>query len=201
MALKDTLIHFANTDGYSSVLTKADYDSNLDKLADTIDTNTNNITTNTSDISTNKDNITKNANDIATKLNAILINDDGTFKRYLKYANLETTDATQTTITSVTDLPIKAIVNVDIYSQNLQDDYATKWIFEGSIYATIKDDGTITADKSLTDIVKDDSDWAFDIAGNDGDSSGGASIDLKVTGKDSTNIKWSVFLDVKINTF
>ena len=173
MALKDTLKHFANMDGYATVLTKADYDSNIDILADAID----------------------------TKLDAELKTSDKSFSRKVKVATISTADDTQTVITNVGNLPIKAIVNIDIYSQNLQDDYATKWIFEGSIYANIKDDGTITVASSLTDIVKDDTDWAFATAGNNGDSTGGASIDLKVTGKASTNIKWSVFLDIKINKF
>jgi len=173
MALKDSLKHFSQVDGYSSVLTKADYDYNIDTLADNID----------------------------TKLDSIVSVDNGSFKRYIKSATIKTTDSTETIITSVLNLPIECIVAINIYSQSLQDDYSTKWIFNGTIYATIKDDGTITADKSLTDVVKDDSDWAFDIAGNNGDSSGGASIDLKVTGKDSTTIKWSVFLDIKINKY
>jgi len=173
MALKDTLKHFANMDGYATVLTKADFDSNIDTLANAID----------------------------TKLDANIKTSDGSFERYLQSATISTTDATQTIITSVANLPIKAIVNIDIYSQNLQDDYSTKWIFEGSIYATINASGTISVTNSLTDIVKDDTNWAFATAGNNGDSTGGASIDLKVTGKASTNIKWSVFLDIKVNKF
>ena len=180
MALKDTLKHFANMDGYATVLTKADFDSNIDTLANAIDTNSSNID---------------------TKLDKIISINSGSFERYLQSATISTADDTQTIIASVANLPIKSIVNIDIYSQNLQDDYSTKWIFEGSVYANIKDDGTITVTNSLTDIVKDDTDWAFATAGNNGDSTGGASIDLKVTGKASTNIKWSVFLDIKVNKF
>jgi len=171
MALKESLKHFANTDGYSTVLTKADYDSNIDILADAID----------------------------TKLDAELKTSD--FIRKVKVATISTADATETVITNVGNLPAGAIVNINIYSQNLQDDYSTKWIFEGNIYATIDANGAITVANSLTDIVKDDTNWAFATAGNNGDSTGGASIDLKVTGKDSSNIKWSVFLDIKINKF
>jgi len=173
MALKESLKHFANTDGYSTVLTKADYDSNIDILADAID----------------------------TKLDAELKSSDESFSRKVKVATISTADATETVITNVGNLPAGAIVNINIYSQNLQDDYATKWIFEGSIYATIDASGAITITNSLTDIVKDDTSWAFATAGNNGTADGGASIDLKVTGKDSTNIKWGVFLDIKINKF
>ena len=171
MALKESLKHFANTDGYSTVLTKADYDSNIDILADAID----------------------------TKLDAELKTSD--FIRKVKVATISTADATETVITNVGNLPAGAIVNINIYSQNLQDDYSTKWIFEGNIYATIDANGAITVANSLTDIVKDDTNWAFATAGNNGDSTGGASIDLKVTGVASTNIKWSVFLDIKVNKF
>jgi len=171
--LKDNLKHFSQMDEYASVMTKQDYDANIDIIADEVD----------------------------KKLNANIETVDKTFKRYLKSAVVSTTDATQTIIMSVLDIPIESVVSVELYSQDLQDDYATKWILKGTIYATVKDDGTITADKSLTDVVKDDTDWAFDIAGNNGDSSGGASIDLKVTGKDSTNIKWSAFCDIKIAKF
>ena len=191
MALKEQLKHFSSVDNYSSVMTKADYDSNMDILADNIDNLSNELDSDVTDL-TNK---------INTKLDSIISIDSGSFTRFLESATITTTDSTETIITSVANLPIKCIVAIDTYSQNLQDDYATKWIFNGTIYATIKDDGTITASSSLTDVVKDDSDWAFDIAGNDGDSSGGASIDLKVTGKDSTTIKWSVFLDIKINKY
>ena len=173
MALKDSLTHFANVDGYSSVLTKADYDNNMDILANAID----------------------------TKLDANLKTSDESFSRNVKVATISTADATQTIITSVANLPAKAIVNINIYSQNLKDDYSTKWIFEGSIYATIDASGTISVTNNLTDIVKDDTNWAFATAGNNGTADGGASIDLKVTGVASTNIKWSVFLDIKINKF
>ena len=173
MALKDTLQHFSNMDGYSTVLTKADYDGNIDTLANAID----------------------------TKLEAELKTSDETFSRYLKSATISTTDDTQTIIANVGSLPIKAIVNIDIYSQNLQDDYTTKWIFKGNIYATIDENGTITIANNLNDIVKDDTTWAFATVGNNGTASGGASIDLKVTGKATTNIKWSLFLDIKVNKF
>ena len=207
MAFKDNLKFFSQMDGYVSVLTKADFDNNTDTIAtkfDNTDTEISNINdeinTINNDITTINDEINTINSNVDKKLEAIIIVDSGSFKRYLESATVSTTDSTQTTILTIGSLPIKSVISIDTYSQNLQDDYATKWIFNGTIYATIKDDGTITVDKSLTDIVKDDSDWAFDIAGNNGDSDN-ASIDLKVTGKDSTNIKWSIFCDVKVNKF
>ncbi len=179
MALKDSLKHFSNTDGYSSVLTKSDFDFDIDTLADNIDTNSSNID---------------------KKMDKVITNGDN-FKRYVDSAFIATSDDTQTTIKNIGNLPPKSVVAIEIYSQNLQDDYTTKWIFKGTIYAVVKDDKTITADKDLTDVKKDDTDWGFDITANNGDDDTPANIDLKVTGKASTNINWSVFVDIKINNF
>jgi len=168
MALKEQLKHFSSVDNYSSVMTKADYDSNMDILADEID----------------------------TKVNKVISLNSANFQRNYRFATIDTADSTETIIYSYLNMPVKTMFEFDIKLQALQDDYSTKWIAVGTGYATIADDGTIATDINLTDVWKDDTDWAFSVSGNNGDSTGGASVDFKVTGKDSTNIKWGLELKV-----
>ena len=165
MALVDNLKFFNQTDGYNTVLTKADYDSNITTLA----------------------------NEIDKKQNATLKSTDEKAYRYTKIARVATTDSTEVEIMSVVDLPNDSIVAIDMYSQNMQDDDSTKWIFRGVIYATVGSDGTVTVNNALTDIVKDDADWSIDIGSESN------IIHIGVIGKDSTNIAWSIFADIKIN--
>lgn len=163
---KDDLKFFSGTDGYSSVLTKADYDNNINVIASEID----------------------------VKVDKVVSLNSSNYQRNYRFATIDTADSTETIIYTYGNMPIKTMFEFDIKLQALQDDYSTKWVAVGTAYATIKDDGTITTDINLTDVWKDDSDWAFSVSGNNGDSTGGASVDFKVTGKDSTNIKWGLEL-------
>ena len=198
MALKDSLKHYRDTNDYDGGLSERDYDDDIDILADTIDTNTENIATNTDNISKNRADIDTNTtstnNNTVNKLDKVLTKDN--FKRWLEVDTLDTTDDTETVIHTL-NCDNKSLYNIKIYSQNLKDDYSTKWIFDGECYATIDDNKSITANHSEADIVKDDSDWKYNVTSTNGDDDNQAKIDFKVTGKADTNIKWSVKLEIE----
>jgi hypothetical protein len=108
--------------------------------------------------------------------------------------SLETTDDTQTNTHYPIKLWIKSLNYIIIKGTIIKDDYSTKWIFERKLIVRIDEEGSVTIDDdNNTDIVKDDSDWKFDIeAVNDSEN---PTIRLKVTGKTDTNITWSIAVE------
>ena len=108
--------------------------------------------------------------------------------------SLETTDDTQTNTHYPIKLWIKSLNYIIIKGTIIKDDYSTKWIFERKLIVRVDDEGTITIDDdSNTDIVKDDTDWLFDVeAVNDSEN---PIIKLKVTGKTDTNIDWGIVVE------
>jgi hypothetical protein len=108
--------------------------------------------------------------------------------------SLETTDDTQTNTHYPIKLWLKSLNYIIIKGTIIKDDYSTKWIFERKLIVRVDDDGDITIDDdNNTDIVKDDSDWKFDIeAVNDSEN---PTIKLKVTGKADTNIDWGIVVE------
>jgi hypothetical protein len=120
-------------------------------------------------------------------------NGDGNISNQnLRHFNkLNTTDDTQTEFDTPLALWLKSLNYIIIKCEAIQDDYATKWIFERKLIVRVDADGNVTIDSDdNTDIVKDDSDWAFDIeAVNDSEN---PTIKLKATGKADTNIAWGI---------
>jgi hypothetical protein len=118
---------------------------------------------------------------------------DGTISNQnLRHFNIQkTTDDTQTEFNTPLALWLKSLNYIIIKCEALQDDYATKWIFERKLIVRVNENGEITIDSDdNTDIVKDDSDWAFDIETvNDSEN---PTIKLKATGKADTNIAWGI---------
>ena len=112
----------------------------------------------------------------------------------------KTTDEKQTTGNYPISLSPKGIFTLKLSATALKDDYSTKWIFEREIVVTTDADGKVTiVSDDNTDKVKDDSDWAFDIASTDDDTT--PTVDYKMTGKADTNIAWSVKTEILVNTF
>ena len=118
---------------------------------------------------------------------------DGTISNQnLRHFNfLKTTDDTQSEFNTPLALWLKSLNYIIIKCEAIKDDYATKWIFERRLIVRVNENGEITIDSdNNTDIVKDDSDWAFDIeAVND---STNPTLKLKATGKADTNIAWGI---------
>ena len=108
--------------------------------------------------------------------------------------SVETTDDTQTNTHYPIKLWLKSLNYIIIKGTIIKDDYSTKWIFERKLIVRVDDEGSITIDDdNNTDIVKDDSDWKFDIeAVNDGEN---PTIKMKVTGKSDTNIDWGIAVE------
>ena len=104
---------------------------------------------------------------------------------------LKTTDDTQSEFNTPLALWLKSLNYIIIKCEAIQDDFTTKWIFERRLIVRVNEKGEITIDSdNNTDIVKDDSDWAFDIeAVND---STNPTLKLKATGKADTNIAWGI---------
>jgi len=112
----------------------------------------------------------------------------------------KTTDEKQTTGYYPISLSPKGIFTLKLSATALKDDYSTKWIFEREIVVTTDADGKVTiVSDDNTDKVKDDADWAFDIASTDDDTT--PTIDYKMTGKADTNIAWSIKTEILVNTF
>jgi len=112
----------------------------------------------------------------------------------------KTTDEKQTTGNYPISLSPKGIFTLKLSATALKDDYSTKWIFEREIVVTTDADGKVTiVSDDNTDKVKDDSDWAFDIASTDDGTT--PTVDYKMTGKADTNIAWSVKTEILVNTF
>jgi autotransporter adhesin len=107
------------------------------------------------------------------------------------FNSLETTSSTQTTFDAPIALFLKSVNYLIIKCQALKDDYSTKWIFERKLIVRVDDSGNVTIDSDdNTDIVKDNSSWAFDIeAVNDSEN---PTLNLKVTGEDDVNIVWGI---------
>jgi len=104
---------------------------------------------------------------------------------------LKTDDDTQTDFDFPIALWIKSLNYIIIRAEILQDDYSTKWIFERKLIVRVDADGNVTIDDdSNTDIVKDDTDWKFDISSTD--DSENPTLTLKATGKADTNIAWGI---------
>ena len=120
-------------------------------------------------------------------------NGDGNISNQnLRHFNkLNTTDDTQTEFNTPLALWLKSLNYIIIKCEAIKDDYATKWIFERRLIVRVNENGEITIDSdNNTDIVKDDSDWAFDIeAVNDSEN---PTLKLKATGKADTNIAWGI---------
>jgi len=105
-------------------------------------------------------------------------------------ANLKTTDDTQTDMPSEIVLYPKCSAEIRIAGSIIKDDYTTQWIFERMIVIKTDADGKVTIVKDEnTDIVKDDTDWKFDVTSTD--DSDNPYLTYKVTGKADTNIIWS----------
>jgi hypothetical protein len=120
------------------------------------------------------------------------ISDETISKQNLTHFNiLQTTDDTQSEFDTPLALWLKSLNYIIIKCEAIKDDYATKWIFERKLIVRVDDSGNITIDSdNNTDIVKDDSDWAFDIeAVNDSEN---PTLKLKATGKADTNIAWGI---------
>ena len=120
------------------------------------------------------------------------IDDDGITKQNLKYFDiLNTTNDTQTDFYSPIALWVRSLNYIIIRCEAIKDDYSTKWIFERKLIVRVNADGNVTIDSdNNTDIVKDDADWAFDIAStNDSEN---PTLTLKATGKADTNIAWGI---------
>jgi len=122
---------------------------------------------------------------------------------FIYYKNIETlfmnktTDDTQTANNPNVILYPKSLAYITIKGQALQDDYSTKWIFERKLIVLVDADGVVTiSDDSNTDIVKDDSDWAFDVSSSDSDDDNPPMIKTSVTGKADTNIVWGGLIDI-----
>jgi len=123
---------------------------------------------------------------------SIGINGDGVTKQNLKHINyLKTTDETQTDFNYPIKLWIKSLNYITIKCEAIKDDYSTKWIFERKLIVLVDENGNVTIDSDdNTDIVKDDTDWAFDITStNDSEN---PTLTLKATGKADTTIAWGI---------
>jgi len=104
-----------------------------------------------------------------------------------------TTDDTQKDFDYPINLFIKGLFYIKITGMAYKDDYSTKWIFERTLIVRTDADGKITIDKDdNNDIVKDDSDWKFDISSTDDSET--PYLTLSVTGKADTNIIWNFTL-------
>jgi hypothetical protein len=256
MALKDSLKHFKDFDGYSGSLTKADMDNNLDLLADEIDIRIK-FNPDTRSVAFSNSSVADGYNSLAfgveceangyssfafgntckatadyseawgatceasgflsyargyyakASANAAQVfgnmienkqpvsiayggSYDGISNQNLRHFNiLKTTGDTQTEFGTPLALWIKSLNYIIIKCEAIQDDFATKWIFERKLIVRVNENGEITIDSdNNTDIVKDDSDWAFDIeAVNDATN---PTLKLKATGKADTNIAWGI---------
>jgi len=104
--------------------------------------------------------------------------------------NCKTTDDTQEDLPTDIMLHLKSLNYIKLYGKAFADDYSTKWIFERTLIVRIDDSGVVTIDSDdNTDIVKDDSDWAFDIEKTDDTEN--PKLTFKVTGKADTTISWN----------
>jgi len=158
--LIDNMTFFESENGYDKKVLPADIDNNFKLLANKIDERV------------GKDFVDDSIGTLAkVEINAI-----------------KTIDDTQTDLINIILKP-KCTANIKIIGTALQDDYATEWVFNRELAIVIDDSGSVTIDAdNNTDVVKDDTDWAFDVtATND---SANPYITLKVTGKASTNIIW-----------
>lgn len=148
-----------------------------------------------SDIDTNFKTI---SNKVDEKVGKDFIDDAGAVEANNKNEvnALLTTDDTQTEIQSIIIKP-KGSALLKISGVAVQDDYATEWGFERTVLVVVDGGGSITIDAdNNTDIVKDDTDWKFDVAGvNDATN---PSISLKVTGKASVNIIWYSTVETQV---
>ena len=212
MALKDSIRHFKDVDGYSEVIKKEDMDDNFDLLADNIDNEVTRATDKENDLQTdiddevtraknvegdittlqtaNQDNLTSAINEIVDEINIPFTNDDLNSFSDVFSAGIKTADDTQTDVSNI-NLTLKSINTITIIGSILQDDYTTKWSFERVLSVAVKDDGSVTiATDDNTDIVKDDSDWVFDVTSTD--DSDNPYLTMKATGKADTNIIWGV---------
>jgi len=120
------------------------------------------------------------------------VNIDGIVKQNLKHFNsLRTTNEDQIEFSVPIFLWIKSLNYIIIKCEAIKDDYSTKWIFERKIIVRVDADGNVTIDSDdNTDIIKDDSDWKFDIEStNDSEN---PTLTLKATGKANTNIAWGI---------
>ena len=165
MALKNSIKHFKDVNGYSEVIKKEDIDNNFDLLADEID-------------------------EIIDEINTPFENNDLSSFSDVFSAGIKTANDTQTDVSNIT-LKLKSANTITIIGSILQDDYTTKWSFERVLAVTVKDDGSVTiASDDNTDNVKDDTDWAFDVTSTDDTTN--PYLTMKATGKADTNIIWGV---------
>ena len=106
---------------------------------------------------------------------------------------ITTTDDTQKDFDYPINLFIKGLFYIKITGMAYKDDYSTKWIFERTLIVRTDADGKITIDKDdNNDIVKDDSDWKFDISSTDDSET--PYLTFSITGKADTNIIWNLTL-------
>ena len=158
--LTDAMVFFESENGYDKKVLPSDIDNNFRDLANRID-----------------ERVGKEF--VSDTIGTITKND---------FNSLQTTDDTQTDLFNIILKP-KCTASVKIVGTALQDDYETEWIFNRELAVVIKDDGSVTIDAdNNTDVVKDDSDWAFDVTSTN--DSANPYLTLKVTGKADTNIVW-----------
>ena len=219
MALKDSLKHFKDFDGYSGNLSKSDMDNNLDLLANEIDKKANNedviFTAGDTSIHPKDEHIDKPLSVLSVKFsessviahNQIItdyfaVNNTGAFVLANNFAIVNYAEQNSfvklikkitTSDDTKTYLPPTYFSNFIILKIKcfaLSEDFSEKYAFERVICAHKNSDGNAVIDYDNTNEFISNSDLSFDV------ETDGNQLKFAVTGKVDTNITWRIFFEV-----